>query len=157
MLCASTAHQGVNRSLCWRRRNNHPIVRLFFFPFMQMLGGFVAQLEVLRSLCSWQQLSLCTCAASRTGKFHPLTLGLYVSITESECTSFAASLRNSLREGEKIVFPHIKRGLNEASEPQSQQVTSPQGGRKTFLGFLSIGAKKFTSSNSSISAGRVIG
>lgn len=38
-------------------------------------------------------------------------------------------------------FPCIKRGLNEVSEPENQQVTNPQGVMKIFPGFLSSEAK----------------
>lgn len=138
-MLARIAHQGANPGRS-QQRNHHPIVRVFLtFPGRCWVA-------LLHSWRFWEASAggdalPCTCASALFGKFHPLTLGLHVSITESECTSFAASLRNSQREGEKVAFPHIKRELNKASEPQSQQVTSPQGGRKTFLGFLSVGAK----------------
>ena len=38
-------------------------------------------------------------------------------------------------------FPCIKRGLNEVSEPENQQVTNLQGVMKIFPGFLSLEAK----------------
>ena len=126
--------------------NNHSIVRFFFFFFtLHPNAGWLWSTvgDTVLSLCPWQR-SLCSLsAASCIGKFHPLTLGLYVTITEAidRAHLICCKRRGSQREWERQSVPSIKRRLNMVSEPKSQQVMNPQGVMKIFPSFVSSGAK----------------
>lgn len=62
----------------------HCQIFFFFFAIHPNAGLLCSTVgdTVLRSLCSWQRFLCSLSAASCVGKFHPLTLGLYVTIAE---------------------------------------------------------------------------
>lgn len=115
LFVASTTHRGVRNSrIACRERT---ITRLSDYPLPPTvhpdagsLGRLVAQLGILRGACG--SFASVLSVASCTGKFHPLPLGLDVTVAEIRQSPlhFAASMRNSPRDWEKIAFPCIKRG-----------------------------------------------
>lgn len=82
---AGTAHRGVRNSSIACGGRTITVLSDFFFltfhPNAGLLGSTVGD-TVWRSLSSWQRFLRSLSAASCIGKFHPFTLGLYVTTAE---------------------------------------------------------------------------
>lgn len=127
---ASTALGGVRNSrIACGERTITPLSGFFFFHFSSKC--WVA-LEHSWRYCVeplLRQRFLCSLSAAPCiGKFHPLTLGLCVTIAEiiDRAHSTGCKGRDSRGEWERQSLPH-KGGVNQCSEPERWQVTNPQG------------------------------
>lgn len=91
-------------------KEQSPHCWIYFLSFRADAGRLCRTVggSALKRLCSWQPFP-CAHTASRIGKFHPLTLGLYVTVAESESALHLLQAREIARErGIEDSFPSYK-------------------------------------------------